>query len=363
MTHRQALCVSPPQRFLSKYGWAEAPAGAGARAPHAAPPPARPAGAALAETLRKFQKVNALPASGELDAATLAAMNRPRCGVPDTRPLRQATSAAPQTRPTPLGRRPRARPKRFLQTLRPGPDPQPKGSPQGGGTWAFAKKTLTWRLVAEGYSSQLPVDEQRYIFRLAFRMWSEVMPLDFREDLAGPAAAVDIKLGFGRGEKGEDCARRVPARPSPRARSGAARARWGPRANRPAGVAPPGLLPAAGSPAEQRHEPCPQGCPDVAPPVRPWARGRPSRCCFIVSHWRGPRHVTLQIAQSGFLGTSEQVSPLLTEGSVCPRAGGRPAVLLRAPLPSSKVGLQQVTSLQPHPGRRGANGRPLVPLE
>lgn len=213
MTHRQAPCISPPQRFLSKYGWAEAPAGAGARAPHAAPPPARPAGAALAETLRKFQKVNALPASGELDAATLAAMNRPRCGVPDTRPLRQATSAAPQTRPTPRGRRPRARPKRFLQTLRPGPDPQPKGSPQGGGTWAFAKKTLTWRLVAEGYSSQLPVDEQRYIFRLAFRMWSEVTPLDFREDLAGPAAAVDIKLGFGRGEKGEDCARRVPARP------------------------------------------------------------------------------------------------------------------------------------------------------
>ncbi|ELK11835.1 Matrix metalloproteinase-21 [Pteropus alecto] len=199
VTHRRSPCLSLLQRFLSKYGWAEAPAGLGARGPHNAPPPERPAGAALAKTLRKFQKVNALPASGELDAATLAAMNRPRCGVPDTEPQLQATSTAPQTRPTPLGQRPRARPKRFLQTLRPGPDLQPKGSPQGGGTWAFAKKTLTWRLVAEGYSSQLSVEEQRYIFRLAFRMWSEVMPLDFREDLTGPAATIDIKLGFGRG--------------------------------------------------------------------------------------------------------------------------------------------------------------------
>lgn len=71
--------------------------------------------------------------------------------------------------------------------------------------------------MAEGYSSQLSVEEQRAIFRLAFRMWSEVMPLDFREDLAGPAAAIDIKLGFGRGEKGEDCARCVLSLPSPRA--------------------------------------------------------------------------------------------------------------------------------------------------
>ncbi|XP_037015038.2 matrix metalloproteinase-21 [Artibeus jamaicensis] len=176
------------QRFLSKYGWAEGPSGAG--------PPEGPQGAALAEALRRFQKVNALPASGNLDAATLAAMNRPRCGVPDARPQLRDKSTAPQTPP---GLRPRARPKRFLQMLLPGPGRQLEGSPQSGGTLAFAKKTLTWRLVGEGYSSQLSVEEQRYIFRLAFRMWSEVMPLNFREDLTAPAAAIDIKLGFGRG--------------------------------------------------------------------------------------------------------------------------------------------------------------------
>lgn len=65
--------------------------------------------------------------------------------------------------------------------------------------------------MGEGYSSQLSVEEQRYIFRLAFRMWSEVTPLDFREDLTGPAATIDIKLGFGRGKKGEEF---VPILPS-----------------------------------------------------------------------------------------------------------------------------------------------------
>ncbi|XP_066096493.1 matrix metalloproteinase-21 [Saccopteryx bilineata] len=188
------------QRFLSKYGWAEGPQRAGfaapvPRGPHRHRLPKGPPGAALEEALRSFQKVNALPASGKLDAATLAAMNRPRCGVPDSQPQLRAASTAPQTRLTPLSRpRPRpARQKRFLQTLLPEP------GRQGGGTQAFAKKTLTWRLVGEGYSSQLSVEEQRYIFRLAFRMWSEVTPLNFREDLAAPAATIDIKLGFGRG--------------------------------------------------------------------------------------------------------------------------------------------------------------------
>jgi hypothetical protein len=68
---------------------------------------------------------------------------------------------------------------------------------------AFSKKTLTWRLVSEAYSSQLSVEEQRYIFRLAFRMWSEVTPLNFREDLTAPGTAVDIKLGFGRGKRAQ----------------------------------------------------------------------------------------------------------------------------------------------------------------
>ncbi|XP_070289331.1 matrix metalloproteinase-21 [Myotis yumanensis] len=193
------------QRFLSKYGWAEGPPGAGfaapvPRGPRRDGPPEGPRGAALAEALRRFQKVNALPASGRLDAATLAAMNRPRCGVPDTRPPLQAVSTAPRPPPPPPGPRPKARPKRFLHTLLRAPaGRQPEDAAQAGGAQAFAKRTLSWRLVGEGYSRQLSADEQRHVFRLAFRMWSEVTPLTFREDLAGPGAMVDIKLGFGRG--------------------------------------------------------------------------------------------------------------------------------------------------------------------
>lgn len=197
-----------PQRFLSKYGWAQGPPGAGfaapePRGPRRDGPPQGPRGAALAEALRRFQKVNALPASGRLDAATLAAMNRPRCGVPDTRPPLPAVSTVPRAPQPPPGPRPKARPKRFLHVLLaaapPGPHPEEGGTAPAGGAQAFAKRTLSWRLVGEGYSRQLPADQQRRVLRLAFRMWSEVTPLTFRED-PGPGAAVDIKLGFGRGE-------------------------------------------------------------------------------------------------------------------------------------------------------------------
>lgn len=67
------------------------------------------------------------------------------------------------------------------------------------GHMAFSKSLLRWRLIGEGYSSQLSIQDQRYIFRLAFRMWSEVSPLDFLEDTQSPLEDVDIRLGFGTG--------------------------------------------------------------------------------------------------------------------------------------------------------------------
>lgn len=70
------------------------------------------------------------------------------------------------------------------------------------GYMAFSKRVLKWRLMGEGYSSQLSIEDQRYIFRLAFRMWSEVSPLLFVEDTRSPLEDVDIKLGFGTGESG-----------------------------------------------------------------------------------------------------------------------------------------------------------------
>lgn len=67
------------------------------------------------------------------------------------------------------------------------------------GHMAFSKSLLRWRLIGEGYSSQLSIQDQRYIFRLAFRMWSEVSPLDFLEDNQSSLEDVDIRLGFGTG--------------------------------------------------------------------------------------------------------------------------------------------------------------------
>ncbi|XP_034050391.1 matrix metallopeptidase-21 [Thalassophryne amazonica] len=67
------------------------------------------------------------------------------------------------------------------------------------GHMAFSKNVLKWRLMGEGYSSQLSIEDQRYVFRLAFRMWSEVCPLEFVEDTRSPLEDVDIKLGFGTG--------------------------------------------------------------------------------------------------------------------------------------------------------------------
>ncbi|XP_046888366.1 matrix metallopeptidase-21 isoform X1 [Hypomesus transpacificus] len=70
---------------------------------------------------------------------------------------------------------------------------------RGTGYMAFSKTVLKWRLIGEGYSSQLSIEDQRHIFRLAFRMWSEVSFLEFMEDTGSPLEYIDIKLGFGTG--------------------------------------------------------------------------------------------------------------------------------------------------------------------
>ncbi|XP_075468402.1 matrix metalloproteinase-21 [Ascaphus truei] len=162
--------------------------------------------------LKKFQKLNNLPATGRLDDATVAAMNKPRCGVPDNqitktsldkRTIEELPENKTGTSKNITNQRadpPRIRKKRFVDMLM-SASKYGKGheARQVTGGKAFAKKLLKWRMIGEGYSSQLSINEQRYVFRLAFRMWSEVMPLDFEEDITAPLSQVDIKLGFGRG--------------------------------------------------------------------------------------------------------------------------------------------------------------------
>lgn len=329
------------------------------RGPRRDGPPEGPRGAALAEALRRFQKVNALPASGRLDAATLAAMNRPRCGVPDTRPPLPAVSTAPRPLPPPQGPRPKARPKRFLHMLLsapPGPHPE---DPQAGGAQAFAKRTLSWRLVGEGYSRQLSAEEQRHVFRLAFRMWSEVTPLTFREDLAGPGASVDIKLGFGRGEG----PRRAPYLPvlaaGTRALCLSHGQGWDLSIMGPWGTPP--WPPAHLSHQSRGTNPLP-GCAEMAPV------GAQCEPLWMVLYYHSLGRAHCHPAEPrGSRGDRSEVSQgawlkVLTWARRAPGAQGRWPVLPQAPPPPAAWVWTQSLSAAPS-GNKGPDGCPTVSLE
>ena len=64
----------------------------------------------------------------------------------------------------------------------------------------FEKQTISWRLLETGYSTRIPVEDQRATIDLAFRMWSEVIPLKFVEVPDGDILKVDIEVAFGKGE-------------------------------------------------------------------------------------------------------------------------------------------------------------------
>ncbi|XP_017289875.1 matrix metallopeptidase-21 [Kryptolebias marmoratus] len=211
---------------------------------------------AFVSALKEFQRVSGLPVTGAFDEATKEAMNKPRCGVPDKKtdpdaPVEPETSQtdgfnetdsdntasdafgssansseddafsfnntesllvgvsndtnANATSPdsfsydganTSQGDAARRRKRRLASLVL---ERRRRRDLGGSGSAAFSKTVLRWRLIGEGYSSQLTVEEQRYVFRLAFRMWSEVSPLEFVEDARSPLEEVDIKLGFGTG--------------------------------------------------------------------------------------------------------------------------------------------------------------------
>ena len=61
---------------------------------------------------------------------------------------------------------------------------------------AFQKKSVTWRLLTTSLSSHIPTSDQRSTLQLAFRMWSEVIPITFAESTEGPVSKVDIRIAF-----------------------------------------------------------------------------------------------------------------------------------------------------------------------
>ncbi|KAK2876013.1 hypothetical protein Q8A67_020109 [Cirrhinus molitorella] len=211
------------QRFLSKYGFIKAENSDESQIPEQAVNEmdvslqeggtmSRSGGPDLrfVSALKEFQRVSGLPITGVFDDATKAAMNKPRCGVPDqdeelesteqdfnntvthnqTDAAVNATDAANNTEPP-------VRKQRHLAALL--RNRRKRDAGEWTGHMAFSKSLLKWRLIGEGYSSQLSIDEQKYIFRLAFRMWSEVSPLQFVEDVHSPLEDIDIRLGFGTG--------------------------------------------------------------------------------------------------------------------------------------------------------------------
>ncbi|KAM4748768.1 matrix metalloproteinase-21-like [Rhinophrynus dorsalis] len=158
------------------------------------------------ESLKRFQEASGLNATGVLDAATKVAMNKPRCGVPDHKvPSRRRngtlTSAVLDREANhniSQGEGTQRQKRSFLSKMVEHYRRKRDNTIGNRDSLSFSKNTLKWRLMGEGYSMQLSIQQQRRILALAFRMWSEVVPLQFEEDLTGNN--IDIRIGFGTGQ-------------------------------------------------------------------------------------------------------------------------------------------------------------------
>lgn len=138
--------VEELQRYLSRFGYLKSDEpGEYAAVLRAAVLPESEFGTfdeATLEAVRSYQRFHNLPLTGVLDEATVAQMSIPRCGFPDVRDAAGVSSFAVQ-----------------------------------GNRWT----TTALRYGFQNFSPDLTQAETRGAISAAFRLWSDVTPLTFRE--------------------------------------------------------------------------------------------------------------------------------------------------------------------------------------
>lgn len=131
--------------------------------------------------VRIFQKATNLQISGELDSATMMMMNKPRCGLEDS-----FNDISLKYRTMGGGFHKCSGSHTFTTVL------LTKSKPSSS-TGYWRKKMLTYRIY--NYTPDLGQGKTRLAIQGAFKYWSDVSPLRFRELQQGSA---DIKISFHR---------------------------------------------------------------------------------------------------------------------------------------------------------------------
>jgi peptidoglycan hydrolase-like protein with peptidoglycan-binding domain len=167
--------VARLQAYLSRFGYLRSdetagfgPALASTRAPKAEP---SRFDNATYTALRRFQQFTGLPVTGELDDATLALMNQPRCGFPDL----------PRGNQPAIARVAGATVESFVLQ---------------GNRW----NTLNLTYHFQNFTADLTEAQTRGAIQAALRLWSQATPLTFTETASANA---DMIIRFVAGDHGD----------------------------------------------------------------------------------------------------------------------------------------------------------------